>query len=55
MELQARYEGAVEMLGEKAEREQELLADLEDVRLLYREQIDVMATQLAAALGGEPA
>ena len=46
--MQARYASAMELLGEKDEQLSELRADLEDVKLMYREQIDFMATRLAS-------
>lgn len=45
--LEANHQAAVEMLGEKDERMEELWADLLDVKHLYRDQIEFMATRLA--------
>ena len=36
-----------EMLGEKEERLEELRADLQDVKQLYKDQIEFMVEQLA--------
>ncbi len=41
-----RYAAAVEMLGERDESLEELRADLEDVKNLYRDQIEFMVMQL---------
>ena len=46
--LQARHAAAVELLGEREEALAELRADVEDMRSVYRQQIDALATQLAA-------
>lgn len=44
--LRALHLSAVELLGEREERLDELSADLADVRETYRQQIDYMAGQL---------
>jgi capsule polysaccharide export protein KpsE/RkpR len=57
--VQARYVAAVELVGERDERLEELSADLADVKALYKQdvqalyqQIEALAAQLAAAAGG---
>jgi TATA element modulatory factor len=49
--LQQRHSAAVELLGEREEALAELRADVEDMKALYRDQVDALATQLATALG----
>ena len=44
--LTSRYAAAVEMLGERDEALEELRADLQDVKNLYRDQIEFMVMQL---------
>jgi len=46
--LQVRHASAVELLGEREERLEELTADLEDVKALYRDQIEYMVEQVIA-------
>lgn len=45
-DLRSRYTAAVEMLGERDESLEELRADLQDVKNLYRDQIEFMVMQL---------
>jgi hypothetical protein len=45
--LQNLYSAAVELLGERDEQMDELRADLEDVKTMYREQIDHLLRQQA--------
>jgi hypothetical protein len=44
----ARYTAAVELLGERDEKLEELKADLQDVKELYKDQIEFMVAQLTA-------
>ncbi|RDD39996.1 Golgin candidate 5 [Trichoplax sp. H2] len=44
-ELQTRYNAMLQMYGEKAEEAQELRLDLEDVKMMYRTQIDQLLKQ----------
>eukprot|EP00873_Tetraselmis_striata_P032919 jgi/Tetstr1/453183/TSEL_040200.t1 len=46
--LQMRHANAVELLGEREERLEELREDLQDVKLLYRDQIEYMVEQVVA-------
>lgn len=46
---QAKYIAAVEMLGEKDEALEELRADLQDVKNLYRDQIEYLVNAVVAA------
>eukprot|EP00775_Hariotina_reticulata_P012641 gene12641-12770_t len=49
--LEARYAAAVELVGERDEQMEELVNDLDDVKQLYRQQIEtLLAQQLQAAL-----
>lgn len=48
-ELENREKVALEMLGEKAERVEELKADVEDMKEMYREQIESLIDQLTKA------
>lgn len=41
-ELQARYTAAVEMVGERDEQLEELQHDLEDMKQLYKQQIQAL-------------
>lgn len=43
-----RYAAAVELLGERDERLEELSADLRDVKSLYQDQIEFFVLQLSA-------
>lgn len=43
-----RHANAVELLGEREERLEELREDLQDVKLLYRDQIEYMVEQVVA-------
>lgn len=47
--MKARLAAAEELLGEREERLAELSADLADVKLLYKDQIEFMVEQLAIA------
>eukprot|EP00892_Ulva_mutabilis_P009334 jgi/Ulvmu1/6773/UM030_0111.1 len=47
VDTQRQHEAAIELLGEREERIEELITDIADMKQLYREQIDIMATQLA--------
>jgi nitrate reductase assembly molybdenum cofactor insertion protein NarJ len=47
--LEARYAAAVELLGERDETLEEMAADLADVKQLYKQQIEALVAQLAAA------
>lgn len=49
-ELEKREKVALEMLGEKAERVEELKADVEDMKEMYRTQIEELIEQLAKAM-----
>jgi hypothetical protein len=51
-ELRCHHAAAVELLGEREEELMELRADVDDMRSLYRDQVDVLATELAAVSGG---
>jgi hypothetical protein len=44
-ELQARYSAAVELVGERDEQLEELANDLEDVKQMYRQQIETLLAQ----------
>jgi F0F1-type ATP synthase delta subunit len=44
-ELQARYAAAVELVGERDEQLEELTNDLEDVKQMYRQQIETLLAQ----------
>ena len=44
--LEARHAAAVELLGEREEALAELQADVADMKALYREQVDMLTTQL---------
>lgn len=44
-----RLRSATELLGEKEERMAELAADVEDMRQMYRKQVEVFVEQLAQA------
>ncbi|KAF6253633.1 TATA element modulatory factor 1 TATA binding protein [Scenedesmus sp. NREL 46B-D3] len=44
-ELQARYAAAVELVGERDEQLEELANDLEDVKQVYRQQIETLLAQ----------
>jgi hypothetical protein len=44
-ELQARYAAAVELVGERDEQLEELANDLEDVKQMYRQQIETLLAQ----------
>ena len=46
-DLKARYTAAVELLGERTEQLEELKADLQDMKDLYKEQISFLAEQLS--------
>ncbi len=48
-ELSARYAAAIELVGERDEQMEELRADLMDVKHLYKDQIEYLVGQLAAA------
>lgn len=48
-DLQARYRAAVELLGERDEEVEELRADIQDVKELYKEQIALLVEQAADA------
>ena len=43
--LEARYAAAVELVGERDEQLEELANDLEDVKQLYRQQIETLLAQ----------
>lgn len=45
-ELENREKVALEMLGEKAERVEELKADVEDMKEMYREQIESLIDRM---------
>lgn len=45
--MQQQLLACTEMLGEKEERVEELRADLQDVKQLYKDQIEFMVEQLA--------
>jgi len=47
-ELQSRYDSAIELVGEREERVEELKADLEDFKQMYRDQITYVAEQLSS-------
>lgn len=47
--LESRYAAAVELLGERDEALEEMAADLADVKQLYKQQIEALVAQLAAA------
>ena len=47
--LEVRYAAAVELLGERDEALEEMAADLADVKQLYKQQIEALVAQLAAA------
>lgn len=51
--ISIRYTAAVELLGERDEALEELRADLMDVKLLYRDQIEYLVKQLALDGGGK--
>ena len=51
---QAKYIAAVEMLGEKDEALEELRADLEDVKNLYKDQIEYLVNVVAATPPSSP-
>ena len=40
--LEKRYASALELMGERDEQVEELQADLEDVKQMYREQINLL-------------
>lgn len=46
--MRVRYAAAVELLGERDERLEELSADLRDVKSLYQDQIEFFVLQLSA-------
>lgn len=46
-QVQQQLLACTEMLGEKEERVEELRADLQDVKQLYKDQIEFMVEQLA--------
>lgn len=48
-QLEQRYAAAVELLGERDEQLEEMAADLADVKQLYKQQIEALVAQLAAA------
>jgi len=48
-QLQCRHITALELMGEKEEMLEELLADLEDIKSLYRDHIELLINQLAQA------
>eukprot|EP00803_Ostreobium_quekettii_P008079 evm.model.scf_194.7 EVM.evm.TU.scf_194.7 scf_194:69068-76365(+) len=50
-DLESRYAAAVELLGEREEQLEELRADLQDVKELYKEQIAFLTEQAAMAEG----
>jgi hypothetical protein len=45
-ELQGKYLAAVELVGERDERLEEMAADLEDVKALYKQQLEMLIAQL---------
>eukprot|EP00210_Caulerpa_lentillifera_P005823 g5569.t1 len=47
--LQTRYDSAIELLGEREEQVEELKADLEDFKQMYRDQITYVAEQLSSS------
>ncbi|KAG2489635.1 hypothetical protein HYH03_011914 [Edaphochlamys debaryana] len=51
-ELRARLANALELVGERDEQVEELLADLQDVKSMYKDQIEFMVQQLAELQGG---
>lgn len=52
-QLESRYAAAVELLGERDEQLEEMAADLMDIKHMYKQQIEALVVQLAAA--GSPA
>ena len=44
--LECRYGAAMEMLGERDEKLEELRADLQDVKEMYKQQLDFLTDQL---------
>jgi prefoldin subunit 5 len=52
--LRRRHTSALELMGERDEEVEELRADLSDVKQMYREQIDMLVSQierLSVAMG----
>lgn len=47
-ELQTRYDAALELLGERTERVEELHQDIADMKALYKAQITELCAQLEA-------
>lgn len=47
--LEGREQTTLEMLGEKSEQVNELKADVEDLKAMYRQQVEQLVDQLAAA------
>lgn len=47
--LQTRYEAALELLGERTERVDELQQDIVDMKALYKAQITELCAQVEAA------
>ncbi|KXZ57009.1 hypothetical protein GPECTOR_1g911 [Gonium pectorale] len=52
VEARARLASALELVGERDERVEELLADLQDVKSMYKDQIEFMVQQLADLQSG---
>jgi hypothetical protein len=44
--LRRRHTSALELMGERDEEVEELRADLSDVKQMYREQIDMLVSQV---------
>lgn len=49
LDVEKRYLAAVELLGERDEQLEELRADLEDVKCMYREQVEMLLAQMHPA------
>ncbi len=46
--LRARHEKLLELMGERDEQVEELKADIQDMRQLYRTQIDSLVNEIEA-------